>query len=70
MIENLIARDAIKRKSARNTQNRTRQTHRRSNLICLTKVNLYVRDAIKRRAIGKSNPSNYAQSEDHQIQIG
>ena len=56
--------DAIKRKSMRSAQNRTRHFHRRSTMICLTKVVIKSIDAIKRRDIRKINGtlSNYAQN--------
>ena len=57
---NLKSRDAIKRKSTRNTQNRTRQTHRRATLIRPTKVIIKSRYSIRRRAIGNMDLSNYA----------
>ena len=59
---NIKARDAIKRKSVGNAQNRTRQTYRRATLICPTKVIIKSRDAIRRRATGKRTISNYMQN--------
>ena len=52
-IENLKARNKIKRKSVENALNRTCQNHRRANLICMTKVIIKTRNTIIRRAIGK-----------------
>ena len=43
-IANTKSRDAIKRKSAGNTQNRTRQTHRQSNTILPTRGTIKARD--------------------------
>ena len=48
---NIKARDAIQRKSIRNSRNRTCQTHRRETLISLKKVIIKARDTLIRRAI-------------------
>ena len=56
------SRNAIKIKIIGNAQNRNHQTHRQETLIFPTKVIINLRDVIRRRAIGKSTLSNYAQS--------
>ena len=54
-IENQKAKDAIKRKIIKNAQNGSCHNHRQATMICLTKVIIKSRDAIKIRAIGKIN---------------
>ena len=53
--ENQKSNDLIKIKHIGSSQNRTRQTYHRVNMICLTKLIIKARDKIKRRAIGKRN---------------
>ena len=45
---NQVKRNAIRRKSVRNTRNRTRQTHSQAIMICPTEVNTDARDEKKK----------------------